>query len=103
LKTSILYFLQDQIKKDPNWIEDNIYDICASVQNTIVSILIEKLTYTATKHNINRVAIAGGVSANSELRKRLQETADQNGWEAYIPQFSYCTDNAAMIGISGYY
>ncbi len=103
LKTSILYFLQDQVKKDPNWVENNIYDICASVQQTIVSILIEKLAYTATKHNIKRVAIAGGVSANSQLRSSLQEIADQNGWEAYIPQFNYCTDNAAMIGISGYY
>lgn len=103
LKTSILYFLQDQVKEDPAWVDDNLHDICASVQHTIVTILLEKLEYTAQKLGISRVAIAGGVSANSELRTRLQALADTHGWKAFIPSFDYCTDNAAMIGVSGYY
>lgn len=103
LKTSILYFLQDQVKSEPNWVEENLYDICASVQQTIVTILIEKLSNAALKLGIKNIAIAGGVSANSELRQRVKEIALQNDWKAYIPAFSYCTDNAAMIGISAYF
>ena len=103
LKTGILYFLQAEMKKDPNFIQDNLADICASVQQTIVDILLGKLKRAAKETGIRQVAIAGGVSANSGLRKGLQEMGEKQGWQTYIPQFEYCTDNAAMIGIAGYY
>ncbi len=103
LKTSILYALQKRVKEDPNWVTDNIYDICASVQSSIVNILLEKLEYAVDKHNVTSVAIAGGVSANSALREGLIALGKKKHWHTYIPAFSYCTDNAAMIGISGYY
>ncbi len=103
LKTGILYFLQAEMKKDANFIQDNLADICASVQQTIVDILLGKLKRAAKETGIRHLAIAGGVSANSGLRKGLQTMGEQYGWKTYIPQFEYCTDNAAMIGIAGYY
>ena len=103
LKTSILYFVRDQIKADPDFIGNNMNDICASVQNRIVTILLNKLKKAAAEYKINRVAIAGGVSANSGLRDGLNNTAAELGWEVFIPQFQYCTDNAGMIAIAGYY
>jgi len=103
LKTSILYALQKRVKEDPNWATDNIYDICASVQSSIVTILLEKLDHAVTKLGVTSVAIAGGVSANSALREGLIALGKKKHWHTYIPAFSYCTDNAAMIGISGYY
>ena len=103
VKTSILYFLQKERKLDPDFAEKNLNDICASAQYTIVKMLINKLTKAAKAQNIKHVGIAGGVSANSGLRKALQEAGEKNGWKVYIPKFEYCTDNAAMIGITGYY
>jgi len=103
LKTSILYFVRDQVKADSDFLENNMNDICASVQNRIVTILLNKIKKAATEYKINRVAIAGGVSANSGLRTGLNNTAAELGWEVFIPQFQYCTDNAGMIAIAGYY
>jgi N6-L-threonylcarbamoyladenine synthase len=102
LKTSILYFIQRETKENPNFIEENLADICASIQDRIVSILMEKLENAVTQTGIKQVAIAGGVSANSEVRKQLK-SKEQDGWQTYIPKFAYTTDNAAMIGIVGYY
>ena len=103
LKTSILYFLQKKMASNPNFINENMEDICSSVQHTIVNILINKLKKAALEHNIKEIGIAGGVSANSLLRSTLINEGILNGWKTYIPGFEYCTDNAAMIGISGYY
>lgn len=103
VKTSILYFLQKERKLDPDFAEKNMNDICASAQYTIVKMLINKLTKAAKAQNIKHIGIAGGVSANSGLRKALLEAGEKNGWKVYIPKFEYCTDNAAMIGITGYY
>jgi putative glycoprotease GCP len=103
IKTSVLYFLQAQKKADADFIEKNIDDICASVQHTIIKSLLRKLEKAAKELNINHIGIAGGVSANSGLRKALVEAGEQHGWQVYIPKFEYCTDNAAMIGITGYY
>lgn len=103
LKTSILYFIQKETKKDPDFIEKNLNDLCASIQKTVVDILFNKLIKACKKYKITEVAIAGGVSANSELRSRLQETGKELGWNTYIPRFEYCTDNAAMIAIAGRY
>jgi N6-L-threonylcarbamoyladenine synthase len=103
IKTSVLYFLQAQRKLDPEFAEKNINDICASVQHTIVKGLVNKLEKAAKDLGITHVGIAGGVSANSGLRKAIKETGERNGWHVYIPRFEYCTDNAAMIGITGYY
>lgn len=103
LKTSILYFLKKQIKQNPNFIQDHLNDLCASVQHRIVSILMNKLKKAAEETGIREVAIAGGVSANSELRASLQNTGNALGWNTYIPKFEYCTDNAAMIAITAYY
>ena len=102
LKTSILYFLQRETKKNPDFISENINDICASVQHTILEILMEKLTMAVEQTGIKEVAIGGGVAANSGIRKRLKEAESTLGWKTYIPKFEYCTDNAAMIGIVGY-
>ena len=102
LKTGILYFIQKNVKINPTFIEDNLYDICASIQHTIVEILMQKLKNTVKKTGIKHVAIAGGVSANSEIRKRLQLANKHWGWTTYIPKFEYTTDNAAMIAITGY-
>ena len=102
LKTGILYFIQKNVKINPTFIEDNLYDICASIQHTIVEILMQKLKNTVKKTGIKHVAIAGGVSANSEIRKQLQLANKHFGWTTYIPKFEYTTDNAAMIAITGY-
>ena len=103
LKTSVMYFLQAQEKQSPGFKESNMADICASVQYTIVKMLINKLEKAAKALNIQHVGIAGGVSANSGLRSGLHEAGARNGWQVYIPAFEYCTDNAAMIGITGYH
>ena len=103
LKTAILYFLQREQKKDANFIKHNLNDICASVQRTIVTILIKRLTKAAKETKIEHVAIAGGVSANSEIRSSLKSMEKTLGWTTYIPKFEYTTDNAAMIGIVGYF
>ncbi len=103
LKTSVLYFLRDQLKKDPDFIKNHVNDLCASVQHTIVDTLFDKLLMAAKDLNINSIAIAGGVSANGLLRSRLKELGDAHSWNTYIPKFEFCTDNAAMIGIVGYF
>ena len=102
LKTGILYFIQKQQRINPNFIAENLNDICASIQYTIIEILMDKLKNAVKHTGIQHIAIAGGVSANSEIRKRLS-TADKHfGWTTYIPKFEYTTDNAAMIAITGY-
>ena len=100
LKTSVLYFLQ---KQDTTFIQNNLNDLCASVQHTIISILLKKIQKAVKQTGIKNVCIAGGVSANSGLRKALTETGEQLGWRTFIPKFEYCTDNAAMIAITAYY
>lgn len=102
LKTSILYFLQREKKKNPKFIEENIDDFCASVQHTILEILMGKLEKAAEQTGIKYVAIGGGVAANSGIRARLKAAEERLGWTTYIPNFQYCTDNAGMIGIVGY-
>jgi N6-L-threonylcarbamoyladenine synthase len=103
LKTSILYFVRDKMKEDNNFVEKNLNDLCASIQHTIIKILIDKLTIASKQLNIKEIAIAGGVSANSGLRNALIEKGKKLGWKTFIPSFEYCTDNAAMIAIAGYY
>jgi N6-L-threonylcarbamoyladenine synthase len=103
VKTSILYFLQDQVKKNPSFIIENLADLCASVQHRIVSILLAKLKKAAAETGIRDICIAGGVSANSGLRKGLEELGRKQSWNTYVPAFEYCTDNAAMIAITGYF
>ncbi|MCR9102275.1 MAG: tRNA (adenosine(37)-N6)-threonylcarbamoyltransferase complex transferase subunit TsaD [bacterium] len=103
LKTSILYFLKEQIKADPDFIPHHLNDICASVQDRIVSILLKRLRKAARRTGIKEIAIAGGVSANSALRNGLAEMGQKEGWQTYIPKFEYCTDNAAMIAVAGYF
>ncbi|WP_298881227.1 tRNA (adenosine(37)-N6)-threonylcarbamoyltransferase complex transferase subunit TsaD [uncultured Polaribacter sp.] len=102
LKTGILYFVQKQVKLNPNFIEENLNDICASIQFTIVEILMNKLKNAVKQTGIKHIAIAGGVSANSEIRERLKLAEKHFGWTTYIPKFEYTTDNAAMIAITGY-
>ncbi len=103
LKTSILYFLQKQLRENPNFITDHRADLCASIQKSIVSILIKKIETASKLTGIRRVALAGGVSANSLLRSAMQRSAEKRNWELYIPSFAYCTDNAAMIAITAHY
>jgi len=103
LKTSILYFIRDNVAANPNFIEDNITDICASVEQRIVTILLNKLSKAAKEYGIKDVALAGGVSANTGLRQGLQKMGEKNGWNCFIPQMQYCTDNAAMIAIAAHY
>ena len=103
LKTSILYMVQKELKKNPNFIEENLNDICASVQFSIICILMKKLKRASTESGIRQISIAGGVSANSELRNQLKEYGSKYGWSTYIPEFQYCTDNAGMIAIAAYY
>lgn len=103
LKTAILYFLQKKMAENPKFIEDNLADICASVQYTIIKVLMIQLKKAAKQLHIKEIAIAGGVSANSELRKRVQQIGQQKGWKVYIPQFQYCTDNAGMIAITAHF
>ncbi len=100
LKTSFLYFLRDRVKEDPGFIEKNRNDLCASLQHTIVDILMTKLIKASNDTGIRQIALAGGVSANSGLRDEIQQHKE---WETFIPKFSYTTDNAAMIAINGYY
>ncbi len=103
LKTAILYFIQKKERENPNFIKENLNDICASIQFTIAEILMDKLKMAAKETGIKEIAIAGGVSANSEIRKRLKLASKHYQWNTYIPKFEFTTDNAAMIGISGYY
>lgn len=103
LKTSILYFLEREKKKDPDFIQNNLADLCASIQATIISILFHKLTKASEELGIREIAIAGGVSANSGLRQELDKVAREKDWTIHIPRFEYCTDNAAMIAITGKY
>jgi N6-L-threonylcarbamoyladenine synthase len=103
LKTSILYFLQENSNSNPAFIETNMADICASIQDRIISILLNKLRTASLQTGIKNICIAGGVSANSGLRKALKEMGEKNNWNTFIPAFQYCTDNAAMIAITGYY
>jgi len=102
LKTAILYFLQREQKKNENFIKERVNDVCASVQRTIVTILMNRLKLASEKTGIKHIAIAGGVSANSEIRATLKAMEASDGWTTYIPKFEYTTDNAAMIGIVGY-
>lgn len=102
-KTAILYFIRDHQKANPNFVAENLADICASVQYSIVNILLNKLKKAAKQYNCKQIAIAGGVSANSGLRNTLLAQQEILGWEVFIPKFEYCTDNAAMIAIAGYH
>ncbi len=102
-KTAILYFLRENLERDPQFIESNRNDICASVQYSIIEILMAKLKKAADQYGIKQIAIAGGVSANSGLRDKLKVLEEQLGWKVFIPAFQYCTDNAAMIAIAGHY
>ena len=99
VKTSVLYFIQKEIRKNPDFINENLNNLCASVQKTIIEVLMEKLEKAAEDYGIKEVAIAGGVSANSGLRKAMEENAAKLGWNIYIPKFEYTTDNAAMIAM----
>jgi N6-L-threonylcarbamoyladenine synthase len=103
LKTSVLYFLQREVKTDPEFVQKNLADICASLQHRIVQILLKKLKKAALQTGIKDLCIAGGVSANSGLRKAFQQLCSDNHWNAFIPAFEYCTDNAAMIAITAHY
>ena len=103
VKTSILYFLQKQLKTDPDFISKNINDICASVQHTIVGILTNKLKKASQETGIKTICIAGGVAANKGLRKSIQDLSTKHKWTVHIPKMEYCTDNAAMIATTGYY
>ncbi|HNX88778.1 MAG TPA: tRNA (adenosine(37)-N6)-threonylcarbamoyltransferase complex transferase subunit TsaD [Paludibacteraceae bacterium] len=103
LKTSFLYLLRDEIRKNPNFVQENMADLCASLQATIIDILMKKLRKAADDLNIKQVAVAGGVSANSGLRDAFHQHAEKYGWDIFIPPFAFTTDNAAMIAITGYY
>ncbi len=102
LKTAILYFVQKNVAENPAFIEKNLNDICASIQDTIIEILMDKLKMAVKDTGITQIAIGGGVSANSGIRKTLKEAEQKYGWKTFIPKFEYTTDNAAMIGIVGY-
>ena len=102
LKTAILYFIQNETKSNTNFIKEHLNDICASIQYTIINILIDKLKLASKQTGIKHIAIGGGVSANSGIRKALKDGESKFGWTTYIPKFEYTTDNAAMIGIVGY-
>lgn len=103
IKTAILYFLRDRLKSDENFIQENLPDIAASIQHTLIKMLLQKLRKAARDLKINEIALAGGVSANSGLRASLQELANKEGWKTYIPAFEYCTDNAGMIAMAAHY
>ena len=102
LKTAILYFIQKEVDKNPHFIEQNLKDICASIQYTIINILMDKIKKASKQTGIKSIAIGGGVSANSGIRSVLKESEKKYGWKTFIPKFEYTTDNAAMIGIVGY-
>jgi N6-L-threonylcarbamoyladenine synthase len=103
LKTSILYFIRDNVQQNPDFVQENIADICASVEKRVVTILLNKLKKAALAYGIKHVALAGGVSANTGLRAGLLQLCENMGWQGFIPKFEYCTDNAAMIAIAGYH
>ncbi len=103
LKTQILYFVQQNQKSNPNFVAENLADICASIQDRIVSILINKLKKATVDHGIKQISVAGGVSANSGLRKAIEKLAKENNWDFYLPAFQYCTDNAGMVAIAGFH
>ena len=102
IKTSLLYFLRDHLKNNPDFIKENLEDICASYQKHLISMLMKKLVLAAEKTRIRQIAIAGGVAANKELRTQLKQLSQKHQWMSYIPEFEYCTDNAAMVAISGH-
>ncbi|MEX0881988.1 MAG: tRNA (adenosine(37)-N6)-threonylcarbamoyltransferase complex transferase subunit TsaD, partial [Cyclobacteriaceae bacterium] len=103
IKTAVLYFLKDRIKEDPGFIGKHLGDICASVQFTLVKMLMEKLKKASDRYGIKEIAIAGGVSANNGLRTTLDNMSRELGWDVYIPKLEYCTDNAAMIAMAAHY
>lgn len=103
LKTSVLYFVRDQLKNDPEFVAKNVNDICASVQYTIIKTLLARLEEAAAKTGIRQIALAGGVSANSGLRNALEKLGEEKNWDVFIPPFAYTTDNAAMIAMTGYF
>lgn len=103
IKTGILYFLRDELKKNEKFIEDNLNDICASIQKTLVHMLLQKLRKAARQFNVNHIAVAGGVSANSGLRNELKVMAVKERWQVFIPAFEYCTDNAGMIAMAAHF
>ena len=103
LKTAILYFIRDEQKKDENFVAHNLADICASVQKSIVTILLNKLKKAVETTNIREVCLAGGVSANSLLRQEFRKLGEKENWQTFVPDFQYCTDNAAMIAITAHY
>lgn len=103
IKTAFMYFLRDEQKKNGHFIEENLNDLAASLQHTLIDMLFKKLEKAAKREAIKNVAIAGGVSANSGLRSHLQNVGERLGWKTFIPKFEYCTDNAAMIATAGYY
>ena len=103
IKTSLLYFVRDEMAKDPMFMENNKADICASFQRTLIDILMDKLVKAAKQTGIKEVAIGGGVSANSGLRSRIEAEGKKRGWNTYLPEFKFTTDNAAMIAIAGYF
>lgn len=103
IKTAVLYFLRDNLKENPNFINENLTDICASVQYTLIKMLSQKLVKAAKEYRIKEIAIAGGVSANSGLREELNGLSVKYGWKVYIPKFEYCTDNAAMIAMAAHF
>ena len=101
IKTAFLYFLQKETKKNTNFVEENLADICASMQNILIKILLQKLRKASREYKIKEIAIAGGVSANSGLRSEIQKLGEIENWNVYIPAFQYCTDNAGMIAMAG--
>lgn len=103
IKTAVLYFLRDQLAEHPNFITDNLADLCASIQHTLVEMLLIKLKEAMKQTGVTEVAIAGGVSANSGLRAALSSLAQRKGWTLYVPEFEYCTDNAAMIAMAAHF
>lgn len=103
IKTAFLYFLRDELKKNGKFIDENLPDICASIQYTLVQMLMKKLVKAAEQYKVSEIGIAGGVSANSGLRKTISELGKKHGWNVYIPKFEYCTDNAAMIAMAAHY
>mgnify|MGYP001361044516 CR=1 FL=1 len=103
IKTAFLYFIRDEVAKDPSFIDSRKNDICASIQKHLIQMLLEKLEKASREMNIKQIAIAGGVSANSGLREAIKKKGQQLGWETFIPDFEYCTDNAAMVAMVAHY
>jgi N6-L-threonylcarbamoyladenine synthase len=103
IKTAVLYFLRDELQANPDFITENLADLCASIQFTLIEMLLIKLKEAVKLYGVKEIAIAGGVSANSGLRATLAELSKRKGWNLYIPRFEYCTDNAAMIAMAAHY